>query len=55
MSSMVEDPSSKIPAQVQKVHPGVEADMEGPAPQYCSDAYRPSGLYSEITPLISWH
>ena len=43
---MVEDPSSKIPPQVQKVHPGVEADMEGPAPQYYSDTYRPSGLHS---------
>lgn len=44
MSSMVEDPSSNIPAQTQMHHPGVEAKMEGPKPQYYSDNYVPAGM-----------
>lgn len=44
MSTMVEDPSSKIPAQTQMHHPGVEAEIEGPKPQYYSDKYVPAGM-----------
>ncbi|XP_024376055.1 glucose and ribitol dehydrogenase isoform X1 [Physcomitrium patens] len=43
MSRMVEDPSPNIPAQTQKHHPGVEAEIQGPKPQYYSDKYVPAG------------
>lgn len=39
----MDDPSAKIPAQSQMRHPGVEADIQGPKPQYYSDKYKPAG------------
>jgi NAD(P)-dependent dehydrogenase (short-subunit alcohol dehydrogenase family) len=42
MSAMVEDQSSKISAQSQMRHPGVEDEMD-PKPQYYSDKYKAAG------------
>lgn len=47
MSTMVEDPSAKIPAQTQMHHPGVEAKIEGSMPQYYSDKYVPAGTVNQ--------